>query len=112
MGTKLHADPKQKLPIRLCCCFQQNKGQMGISKAAVWCVVAMLACSLLVAPTMGKSIGYGPISKGDRPTCRGNKCLPPPTNNYQRGCMKANNCRSPPGQKFGAKTPSKPKDRQ
>ncbi|WCJ22371.1 hypothetical protein M5689_004466 [Euphorbia peplus] len=37
-------------------------------------------------------LGNGAIAAGD-PTCKGESCLPPPSNHYDRGCSQADRCR-------------------
>ncbi|KAF8409637.1 hypothetical protein HHK36_005715 [Tetracentron sinense] len=70
----------------------------GIGGALILCTVALLVCSLFVEVTNAREIHYNPIKGGDPGYhCGKNnaeKCLPPPSNGYNRGCEKKEGCRN------------------
>ncbi|KAL3725200.1 hypothetical protein ACJRO7_030242 [Eucalyptus globulus] len=68
---------------------------MAISKTALaLCIMAFVVCSFAADDTVVEdgTIGYGAIRRGSA-YCKGAKCLPPPSNDYSRGCEKATECR-------------------
>lgn len=72
-----------------------KKKKMASSKAA-FCMVALLVCSIFVGGANCNEISYGALTHGNTPHCTrlANKgCLPPPSNTYNRGCEKEENCR-------------------
>ncbi|KAL6144371.1 hypothetical protein ACLB2K_055065 [Fragaria x ananassa] len=69
---------------------------MAMSKAFSVCIIALLVCSLCIDTTNAGELGYGAL-RHDQPSCRGkNPCMPPPSNTYNRGCEKENDCRGGP----------------
>ncbi|KAL6140574.1 hypothetical protein ACLB2K_058873 [Fragaria x ananassa] len=66
---------------------------MTMSKAFSVCIIALLVCSLCIDMTNARELGYGAL-RDDQPSCRGkNPCMSPPSNTYNRGCEKENDCR-------------------
>ncbi|KAI5323016.1 hypothetical protein L3X38_032088 [Prunus dulcis] len=68
---------------------------MAMSKTFTLCIVALLVCSICSETTNAKDIGYGTMRRDQPFGCRGQRCMPPPSNSYNRGCEKEKECRAP-----------------
>ena len=67
---------------------------MAMPKALAVIIATLLLCSVIfIEAANAKFIQYGPLIKGDEPTCIGSSCLPPPSNPYERGCEETQQCR-------------------
>ncbi|CAL8999823.1 unnamed protein product [Prunus brigantina] len=66
---------------------------MAMSKTFTICIVALLVCSICTETTNAKDISYGTISRDQPFGCRGQQCMPRPSNSYNRGCEKEKECR-------------------
>ncbi|KAL3742231.1 hypothetical protein ACJRO7_017679 [Eucalyptus globulus] len=64
------------------------------NKALALCIIAVVICSFAAYDVLvnERPISYGGMDK-DRAPCKGANCLPDPSNPYQRGCEKADDCR-------------------
>lgn len=78
-----------KINRHLAICFVE---EMAMAKAFPFCIVALLICSLCTETTSANQIGNGAM-RADRSKCGGKSCMPPPSNNYSRGCEKETKCR-------------------
>ncbi|XP_010054615.1 uncharacterized protein LOC104442941 [Eucalyptus grandis] len=64
------------------------------NKALAICIIAIVICSFAVDDVLVNAvpISYGAM-RGNGIPCKGPNCLPPPSNTYNRGCEKSNECR-------------------
>ncbi|KAL3742234.1 hypothetical protein ACJRO7_017682 [Eucalyptus globulus] len=69
------------------------------NKALAVCIMAIVICSFAVDDVLvdATPISYGGMRRDGIP-CKGPKCprLPPPSNDYNHGCEKFNDCRGGP----------------
>ncbi|EOY21240.1 Uncharacterized protein TCM_012649 [Theobroma cacao] len=65
-------------------------------KFMLFCFCAMLVGLVLIREVnANEPIGYGAMAGGRQPPCKGDKCLPPPSNPGSRGCESIEKCRHP-----------------
>ncbi|KAL3742235.1 hypothetical protein ACJRO7_017683 [Eucalyptus globulus] len=65
------------------------------NKALALCIIALEICSFVADDVLVNAtpISYGGMDKGDWAHCKGANCVLAPSNGYQHGCEKSNDCR-------------------